>query len=291
MFDTLAPSPLSKPEIAAGMISYDYTLNQQGLNSNVNCSHAATYPFDISSLDPTGAPVFAIAYNVSCTDQGKADVLTNASLVASPLGQTTLVYWACQDNITTASYTIYLAGLYEYAKSVGNITCVINPIQSTIYSVMYRSIEDFFSATEANASSPITFSALIDYALLALLGLISSSQNLQNNIFAETVIDLGVNVFDTPVDPNLPPPQYLILFEQMIQGIIEYEVCPVNYSIPFLSLILCHLIDDLPSVNLFDTSQSPFLLPSQGDWATEIRGIRLVHDESQHRLFDSYNDH
>jgi hypothetical protein len=30
----------------------------------------------------------------------------------------------------------------------------------------------------------------------------------------------------------------LSLYEQMIQGIIEYEVCPVNYSVPFLSLIV-----------------------------------------------------
>ena len=290
-FDTLAPSPLSKPEIAAGMISYDYTLNHQGLKSNVSCSYTTTYPFSsFAVLDPIGFPTTTLTYNVNCTGQGKTDALINLPPPESAITHDALIYWACQDEIPTASYTIYLAGFGGYNNTVGNVTCVINPIQSAIYSVMYRSTEDIFSVTEANASSPIRFSTLINDALVGLRKLISNSQNFDDNLLAEMILDFGLKSFGLPADPDLPPPQYLSIYEQMIQGIIEYEVCPVNYFIPFLSLIFCHLTDDLPSVDLFDTSRCPFLLQSHGDWPTEIRGIRLVHDECQHRLFDPNND-
>jgi hypothetical protein len=232
-FDMLAPSPLSKPEIAAGMISYDYTLNQQGLKSNVSCSYATTYPFKLASLSPAGSAVLAISYNASCAGQGKTDALINVPAFRSSWTNNTLVYWACQDKIATASYTVYLAGVIGYKDLVGNITCTINPVQSAIYSVMYQSTEDIFSATEANASFPITFSTLISNALMGLGELISDSQNYETNLFAQTVLDLGFKTFGPPAD--LPPPQYLSLYEQMIQGIIEYEVRPVNYFIPFLS--------------------------------------------------------
>ena len=292
-FDTLAPSPLSKPEVAGGMISYDYTLNHQGLTSNVSCSYAPTRPFHFTSLSPTGAPVLAAAYNVSCTDQGKTDALIGVADLSSAWSDNTLAFWACQDEIPTASYTIYLSGLGlpsgYYANTVGNITCVINPIQTAIYSVMYRSTEDVFSTTEAKAPSRITFSALINYALLRLAAVVLDSQTYESNLFAETILNLGVKSFGLAA--ALQPPQYLRLYEQMIQGIIEYEVCFVNYFIPFLSLIVCHLTADIPSVDLFDTFRCPFLLQSHGDWATAIRGIRLVHDEVQHRFFDSHNDH
>jgi hypothetical protein len=241
-FDTLAPSPLSKPEIAAGMISYDYTLNHQGLKSNVSCSYtqsqAPPFLFDnFGNINNT-------YYHVNCSDRGESDALINVPEFASVFSQnSTLLYWACQsapnlDGNSMASYTIYLMGMNLYEPKVGNITCTINSIQSPVYSVMYRSIEDIFSATEANASSPIIFSTLINDALVGLGKLISDSQNFESNLFAETILNVGLKSFGLPADPDLPPPQYLSLYEQMIQGIIEYEVCPIYYFIPFLSLIV-----------------------------------------------------
>jgi hypothetical protein len=275
-FDTLAPSPLSEPEIAAGMISYDYTLDHQGMKSNVSCRYTTTYPFhSLNGVPHPGFPDETFIYNVNCTGQGKIDALINVPATESIYNTNMLIYWACQDEIPTASYTIYLAGIGVpvsggYPEMVGNVICVINPIQAAIYSVMYRSTEDIFSATEANGSSPITFSTLINNALVGLGKLITYSQNFDDNLFAEMILNFGLKSFGLPADPDLPPPQYLSIYEQMIQGIIEYEVCPVNYFVPFLSLSVCHRTDDLPSVDLFDTSQCPFLLQSQGDWETEI---------------------
>ena len=227
------PSPLSNLE---GVISYDYTLDQQGLKSNVTCSYAQTNPFSFAPLYNSN---FTTSYNVNCTDQGKTNALTNVAAIRSTWTDNMLVYWACQDGISTPSYTIHLAGLGNYySNQVGNITCVINPIQSALYSVTYRSTEDIFSATEASASSPITLSPLINNALLQFAELMSVAQNYGDNILVEMIINLGFKSFAVPADPDLPPPQYLILYEHMIQGIIEYEVRPVNYFIAFLSLIV-----------------------------------------------------
>ena len=139
MFDTLAPPPLSNPEVAAGMNAYDYTLNQQGLRSSITCSNTETNPFSFASAGPLSSDVaLAIAYNASCANQGEMDTL-NVPKLFSTWGNSTLVYWACKSGILTASYTIYLtARFYGYTNTVGNVTCVINPIQSAIYGVMYR---------------------------------------------------------------------------------------------------------------------------------------------------------
>lgn len=229
IFDTLASSPLSNSEVAAGIISYEYTLNQQGLKSNVICSYAETNPFSFAWAGPPSDVALAVAYNASCANQGETDTL-NVPHFISAWGNSSLVYWACQSGIPTASYIIYLTGSYGYENIVGNIICVINPIQSAIYTVMYRSTEDIFSATEANASSPITFSTLISTALAGLGGLISDLQNHESNIFADTIYEFGFRSFGAPEDG--PSPRYLSIYEQMIQGIIEY---------------------DLPSIDLFST--------------------------------------
>ena len=143
---------------------------------------------------------------------------------------------------------------------------------------MYQSTDDIFSATEAGASSPITFPTLIDNALVGLGTLISDSQNFESNHFAETILDSGLRALGPSADSDLQSPLYLRMYEQMIQGIIEDKVCPVNYFVPFLLLIVCHLTDDLPSVNLFDTSQCPILLQSHGDWAI-VRSSSYDHRE------------
>ena len=71
------PSPLSNLE---GVISYDYTLDQQGLKSNVTCSYAQTNPFSFAPLYNSN---FTTSYNVNCTDQGKMNALTNVAAIRS----------------------------------------------------------------------------------------------------------------------------------------------------------------------------------------------------------------
>ena len=228
-FNTLQPSPFDNPKIVAAMTSYNYTLNHQGLSSNISCRYATETPVTFSGLVPD-APL--IQYNANCAEIGEAEVLSSAVVAFRSLyGNNTLIYWPCQSapGSQTQSYSIYLSGLgIGYGTNVGNITCTVSPIQTAIFPVKYQSTRGIFSAMQPNATSPIAFSELISLALQALGQIIYEGQNWETNLFIESVITFGVKSF------NLPPHQqndtYLQLYEKMIQGILEYQVCPVNNS-------------------------------------------------------------
>jgi len=256
-FNTLAPSPFSKPEkIVAGMISYDYTLNHQGLQSNVSCSYAPTRPFVFEGLDP--GYNLAIQYSASCASLGGAEVLTNVSAFRSVYSNNTLVYWACQSVVNgapVASYTVYLTGLNHYAPTIGNIVCTVKPMQAAIYPVTYQSTERIFTIAEPTTAAPIAVSTLINNALLGLGEIISEGQNFEANLVAESVFTFGVKSFGVLPQQN---PLYLQLFERMIQGILEYEVRPVDNS-SFLQSHRCPS-DHLYSIVIFDGFKPPSFL-------------------------------
>ena len=231
-FNTLSPSPLSDPVKMAGMRSYIYTLNHQGLTSKVSCSYQSTSPIVWSNTSDI------VRYNVpSCRGLGGSSILTDVPSFASVLGKNTLMYWACQsapNNTQAPSYNIYLVGyLGGYGANIGNITCTVAPVQPAVFPVTYESKPRIFSAgavLSANESagtySPTAFSVLANYTLIALGGVISQGQNFDSNLVAESIITFGVKSFG--LEPYARNDEYLRLYEQMIQGIIEYQVCPVG---------------------------------------------------------------
>ena len=210
------------------MISYDYTLNHQGLKSNVSCSYAQTHPFVVQGLDP--GYNLAVQYNASCASLGGAEVLTNVSAFRSTYANNMLIYWACQsveNGVPVASYTLYLTGLNLYKPEIGNITCTVKPMEAAIFPVTYQSDARIFSTSGPTTAAPIAFSTHINNALIGLGDIISEGQGFQANQVAESVFTFGVKSFG-----ELPQqiPLYLRLWERMIQGILEYEVRPVNIS-------------------------------------------------------------
>ena len=128
----------------------------------------------------------------------------------------------------------YNAGRHFYDPPIRNITCTVSP-QSAIFPVMYKSTTRLFSTYEPIVSSPIAVSTTINDALVALGGIIAEAQNFQANLVPESVITFAVKSFGQP--PQQSSPQYLRLFEQMIQGILEYEVCPVD-NFHFIHLLI-----------------------------------------------------
>ena len=274
-FNTLAPSPFSKPEIVAGMISYDYTLNHQGLQSNVSCSYAQTRPFVFQGLDP--GYNLAIQYNASCASLGGAEVLTNVGDFRTVYSNNTLVYWACQSVVNgapVASYSVYLTGLNLYAPEIGNIVCTVKPMQAAIYPVSYQSDAHIFTTAGSTTAAPIAFSTHINNALIGLGDIISEGQNFQANLVAESVFTFGVKSFGVLPQQNS---RYLQLFEQMIQGILEYEVRLVNIS-SFLQSHRCPT-DHLYSIAILDGFKPPSFLYSHRGWSGQLRGSWLVCNE------------
>jgi len=230
-FDTLGHSPFSNSETVAGMRAYNYTLNHQGLASNISCSYQTTSPIAFAASAATSNAT--VTYNVpSCGAIGQARFM-NLSSLTSVYGANTLMYWACQsaNNTQPPSYTVYLRGVRGgYSDSVGNITCSISPIKPAPFPVTYRSTSNVFtagsplSANEPASSPPTAFSLISNYSFVGMGGVISQGQNFDSNLVAESVITYGVKSFG--LQPYQKDSTYLRLYERMIQGILEYEVCP-----------------------------------------------------------------
>ena len=225
-FYTPPSSPFSDPKTTAGMISYNYTFDNQGFSSNVSCFYDTESPVNISAVAP--GEDFVIQYDGSCG--GAADVLTNVEQYITLNSNNTLTFWACKSapsGTTEPSYTIYLRGYANYESSIGNITCNVSPIQPAIFPVTYRSLTGLFSANKSISTSPNTFPGFIDTAILVLGDIVLQAQGEQSNLVAESVFTFGVKSFGlTPYTQN---EEYLQLFEAMIQGILEYEVCPAEF--------------------------------------------------------------
>ena len=253
-FGTLEASPLSNPNIMAGTTSYNYTLMQQGLFSNVSCRYTASAGFVPQALDSPQHP-FAIAYNLSCSKLGEIDVLTNVTALQSAWGTSVLAYWACQsaplNGVPTNSYSIYLAGLGSYSTTFGDITCSLTPVQPAIFPVTYQSTKNIFTIGQQTlGSTNVTFPNLLTYALVGLAAIISEGQGFQSNPVAESVLTFAYKSWNVSINAAQSP-QYLRLFEQMIQGIIEYEVCSIEMLSRHLSYR--HPSGHLPSIDILDS--------------------------------------
>lgn len=224
-FNTLANSPLSDPNLAARIISYNYTLYTQGLSSNVSCNYAPLSPVQVYGLNP-----YTIQYNGSCDGLGQADVLNNVLQFITPNSNHGLMFWACKSPPTTPelSYFIYLNGRANYATEIGNITCTVSPVQPAIFPLTYQSVQNTFSSTTPTVLGTVNFSRFIDQSVTALGGLVAEAQNQQSNLVAESVITFGAKYYNLPEDNQ--DPRYLQLYEAMIQGVIEYLVYIMRFS-------------------------------------------------------------
>ena len=223
--NTLQPSPFSTN--ATAMISYNYTLNQQGFTSNITCAYEDKSPIIFT---PVPDNTLMLAYNASCTDLGLANVLTDVVDYPTPNTNSTLTFWACKSVPTDGTepiYSIYLRGRLNYASSIGNITCRASSIKPAIFSVEYQSAPNIFSSSEEPNTTFATITpGLMELALGGLGAVIEESQNIKSNLVADSVVTFGVKEFQ--LQPYERSEKYLRLYEEMIRGIIEYEVCLVN---------------------------------------------------------------
>ena len=229
-FDTLQSSPFSDPVLREAMLSYNYTLNLQGLTSNVSCIYDTESPIRVSALVPNSS----VALQVTSTCPGAAQVMTNVTFLPAINSNNTLTYWACQsppNSTTTPQYFVYLRGFNFYEQAIGNITCNISPIHPGTFPATYQSVQDVFLLENSNTTSPLSFTGLIEESLTGLGAIMSQGQNWQANEVAESVITFGVKSFE--LQPYVKVSEYLRLYEAMIQGIIDYEVC---LSFLFLNL-------------------------------------------------------
>ena len=73
----------------------------------------------------------------------------------------------------------------------------------------------------------------LDNSNLMLFQIVWQAQNEESNLIAESVITFGIKSLNLP--QYVPVDGYLRLYEAMIGGIIDYEVCFVVFSLsPFV---------------------------------------------------------
>ncbi|KAF8989120.1 hypothetical protein BDQ17DRAFT_1373506 [Cyathus striatus] len=266
-FDTLNSSPFSIPMQRAAMISYNYTLDHQGLSSNITCIYDSGTPVNVSAVN--GAPEL-LQYNGICDPDSMDNIFGPNKSFVSVVSNNTLAFWTCKSKQTDGeqpSYYIYLrGGGVGYRSAIGNMTCTVSPIQPAVFNVTYQSVPNLFVSEERISTSPITFPGFLDRAMLAFGALVWEGQNWESNLVAESVITFGVKSFNLPA--YVPSDQYLRLYEAMIQGILEYEATysRLLYSaFPGRPSSCTRLVNGIASFEVvgwsMDTNHVGFLMP------------------------------
>ena len=233
--DPFNSSQLSEAQNKATILSYNYTLDRQGLASNINCSYDTKSPIVVSTPHNTGL----VHVNASCDGIGLDDVRDmnmrpGPDGLSMPKGGYTLTFWACKSILTGSgeknpAYYIYLRGLDDRADDE-NITCTISPIQPALFPVTYQSSTGVFSTQEPSTTFQLMdhFSELIEIAILWWGELVFQGQNSYSNTVADLVRSLGY--YHLGLSPYEKNEQQLPLYAAMIQGTLVDQVCVASAS-------------------------------------------------------------
>lgn len=214
-FDTLSSTSFTNGANIPGLF-YNYTLELQGITSNVSCEYDSTSPIEYF-LTSSGL----WQYNATCPPG--QDVLVNATFLVPP-SSNSLGFWACQTSAAGDSYRLYLRGSKNYAQGIGNITCTLLPFKPAVYALQYTGQAGTFDFTPQVpiSTAPGTSTELLKRTVMGLGSNIVEAQSITANLVAESVITYGVKSFG--LQPYVQDEQYLRLYEAMIRGVLDYEV-------------------------------------------------------------------
>jgi hypothetical protein len=212
------------------MLSYNYTLNHQGLNANVSCFYDTTSPIEYRSIGGIDTDRI-ISSNGTCdAAAGLQDVLEKVVDYTTLNTNNTLTYWACkqipQPGTLDPTYFVYLRGRVNYRTTIGNITCRISPMRAQDYSVRYESLLGYFvsQSTTDPEQPPLrsTFYRFVEWGLVGLGNVVWETQNWNSNMFAEAVFSAAAKNFNLTTYEKHD--KYLPLYEGLIEGVLHYQV-------------------------------------------------------------------
>jgi hypothetical protein len=214
-FNTLESFP---ENILQTALSYNYTVELQGVSSNVSCYYDVSTPIVAT---PLGGDRFVLSFTASCPTGAN---VSGFGIYPEPhFYNNTLAGWPCKTSDT--SYAIYLFGDGNYGDIVGNMTCTVAPLQHALYNVAYISSSNLFISQNTTGTSSDSSTSLLDSSISAVPNTISEAQNLIANMVAESVITYAVEYFGiNHSNQYVRNDQYLRLYEALIEGILEYEV-------------------------------------------------------------------
>ena len=162
-FDTVLPSRFTEAA-ANSFLSYNYSLDLQGIYSNVSCSYATDTRVIFSSVNPPSPYVYQ--FNGTCPpgQEFLGDPEWMALTTYHALG-----FWACETSTSGDAYNVYLRGGTKYKASIGNITCIVKPVQPAVFKLDYIGKLGAFNSTEtAISTSSGTSTELVRRAVVTL---------------------------------------------------------------------------------------------------------------------------
>jgi hypothetical protein len=220
-FDTLDSFPTDTFKNA---LSYNYSLDLQGISSAVRCQYDTSTP-----IVPVSFPrINQTGYGATCPT-GETVAPYTAEGYPIPRTINPLGAWPCKTSPVGGAYTIFFRGRGNYEDVIGNMSCEISPIQYSVFPVRYSSKGDQFVVSNETLSSSNTTSQIIDRAVFAVVNTVAEAQGFAANLAAESVITYGVRTFGLPLNGTyVRNDVYLRLVEAMIQGIVQYEVLSVS---------------------------------------------------------------
>ena len=176
VFDTLLPSPFTKTA-ADSFLPYNYSLDLQGIFRDVSCFYEIDSPVNFSLPFPSVSYVYQ--FNGTCPP--------GQDFLGTPVWTTiasnnTLGFWACQLSTSGDLYNVYLRGIKKYIASIGNVTCIVGPVQPAVFKLDYTGKSGVFNSTQvAISTSPGTSTELIRRAVGALGNVRDLSHTLYNS--------------------------------------------------------------------------------------------------------------
>lgn len=232
--DTLSSTSFATESTTPDLF-YNYTLGLQGVSNNVSCFYDTSSPvYYTATVNGTTSALWQI--NGTCPP-GR-DVLLNATYLVPP-SSNSLGFWACKASDVGDSFYVYIRGSKFYAQGIGNITCNVAPYQLAVYPLQYMGQPSVFNFLDQApiSTSPRTYTELLTRSIMALGSNFVEGQTMSANAIAESVITYGVKSLG--LQPYVQDPQYLRLYEAMIQGILDYEVCITRPLYIFFANTFC----------------------------------------------------
>ena len=225
VFNTLSNSPFSLwlSDVSVGpTLSYNYTLDLQGVSNNVTCAYTQH-----ANVTYIGTDVWTVSG--ICQEPTETFLMPPAYPVTP--SKHTLGFWACRRSPTGQSYDLFFRGSNLF-ENIGNVTCTISSIR-VVFPVTYSSQLGAFTTQEYTDTSLKNITKLMDTAVQGVGDVIWKAQSRETNLVGDMMVGLAGEFLKSPTDAGSA--MYLRLFEAVIQGMLDYEVCSIK--LPSLSLL------------------------------------------------------
>jgi len=198
-------------------LSHNYTLELQGVSNNVTCAYT-------SYANVTFIGIYD--WTVSGICQQPTETFLNPPAYAVSPSNHTLGFWACRRSPTgqsyNMSYDLFLRGTNHYESNIGNVTCTISSTQ-VVVSLTYSSHLGAFTTQRHSSTSLKNNTKLMDTAVQGVGDVLWKAQSRETNLVGDMMVGLAGGFLKLPT--HAEDTRYLRLFEAVIQGILDHQVC------------------------------------------------------------------